>query len=614
MTDTPEYDAPSDAADLAAPPPAWTTPEPPASVEVAPPAAPPGPGAFRTATTTLAYGLLIVAAWCALQLWGLGKAPFHTKGEPREALVVWEMTHGGGWILPKRNGTEVPSKPPLFHWLGAVTALAHGAADEWSVRFPSAALSLLALLGVFAAGTALWTPHAGCASALALMTTFEWARAATNARVDMVLTFGLEAALLGLLFFLRSQAAVWLVPVYGGITLAVLGKGPVGAALPVLVALVVFALTRDVSPVRRLRLGTGSLAVLVGAGTWYVLAAFAGGSEFVQKQIIQENLLRVVGGAEFAGGHRHPPTYLLGALLLGLLPWTLCLPAVAMRLWRDRGGLTAGDPRVFLLAWIVVVFAVYTVATSKRGVYLLGLYPAVALLLGWWWDERTRSPGGEDRWLADLVRGLSLLVAALVGVGLVAAVLDSLHVPLLATAARWLPLKVQESVPLISAALHAEPGVLWGALAGAIGALYGTAWAARGRRWAGIVVGLFLAAAAAIVAARQALLPAFARQVSPYAWMAEVREAVDPAAGLSFYKAFDYGAVYYWRGHIARYHGAWPDGAPQFVLTPEREWARMPQEVRAQYERVRLAAEDAYRAPKRLVLLRRVVAAPAAVP
>ncbi len=407
MTDTFEDDAPPAAGDLAAPPPVWTTPELPAPVEAAPPAAPAGPGAFRTALTTVAYALLIVAAWFALQLWGLGKAPFSTKGEPREALVVWEMTHGGGWILPKRNGTEVPSKPPLFHWLGAVTALARGAADEWSVRFPSAALSLLALLGVFAAGTALWTPYAGCASALTLMTTFEWARAATNARVDMVLTFGLEAALLGLLFFLRSQAARWLVPVYGGITLAVLGKGPVGVALPVLVALVMFALTRDVSPVRRMRLGTGILVVLVGAGTWYVLAAFVGGSEFVQKQIIQENVLRLVGGADFAGGHRHPLTYLLGALLLGLLPWTLCLPAVATRLWRDRLGLTVRDPRVFLLVWIAVVFAIYAVATSKRGVYLLGLYPAVALLLGWWWDERSRSRGGEDGWLADLVRGVS---------------------------------------------------------------------------------------------------------------------------------------------------------------------------------------------------------------
>src|SRR5215470_14386760 len=131
------------------------------------------------------YIFLVVAAWGALEMWGVGRAPFHTKGEPREGLVVWEMTHGGGWILPRRNGVELPSKPPLFHWLAAATALGRGATDEWSMRFPSVALSLVGLLCVFATGAALWTPRAGLISALGLMTMFEWARAATNARVDM---------------------------------------------------------------------------------------------------------------------------------------------------------------------------------------------------------------------------------------------------------------------------------------------------------------------------------------------------------------------------------------------------------------------------------------------
>src|SRR5512147_1299029 len=106
----------------AAPPP----PEVPAEPAAAPPPA---------VSAIAASALLIILAWAILQLWGLGRVPFHTKGEPREGLVVWEMTHGGGWILPKRNGEELPSKPPLFHWLGAITSLLQGATDEWSIRF-----------------------------------------------------------------------------------------------------------------------------------------------------------------------------------------------------------------------------------------------------------------------------------------------------------------------------------------------------------------------------------------------------------------------------------------------------------------------------------------------
>src|SRR5438093_12671414 len=40
-------------------------------------------------------------------------------GEAREGLVAREMLRTGDWILPLWNGSVVPSKPPLFHWLAA---------------------------------------------------------------------------------------------------------------------------------------------------------------------------------------------------------------------------------------------------------------------------------------------------------------------------------------------------------------------------------------------------------------------------------------------------------------------------------------------------------------
>src|SRR5438067_10861522 len=48
-------------------------------------------------------------------------------GEAREGLVVREMLRTGDWILPLWNGSVVPSKPPLFHWLAAGAAALGGA-------------------------------------------------------------------------------------------------------------------------------------------------------------------------------------------------------------------------------------------------------------------------------------------------------------------------------------------------------------------------------------------------------------------------------------------------------------------------------------------------------
>ena len=583
----------------------------------------PAPAVARCSLSTVAlYTLLVIVAWTGLELWGLGKAPFHTGGEPREGLVVWEITHPNSWrdlILPCRDGPtslkptcrdvpaglELPSKPPLFHWLAAATSLVHGSTDEWSIRFPSAALSLIGLLCVFAAGTALWNPTAGLIATLTLMTTFEWARAATGARVDMTLTFGLELAFLSLLFFLRSRAAGWLIPLYIGITLAVLGKGPVGAALPGLAAVVMLALTRDLSFFRQMRLGYGALVVGVVAGSWYVMALYLGGWRFFHKQILAENVFTFLDSQELSGGHHHPASYLLGALLLGVLPWTIFLPGVGVRLWRERHQLSRHDPRLYLLVWIAVVFGFYALAASKRSVYLLALYPAVALLLGWWWDEQRQAPAEEERWQARLLPFFGWALTGIVSLTLLTVLLEGLGAPILATIQRWLPAAAQPLASCLSETIRTQRWLLLGLLVAALVSLYACIRAARAAWWMGILAAVFCAAAALIMSVRQVLLPAIAQQLSFRDFMREVRQAVPPADRLFFYNAFEYGAVFYWQDHIVRYEGPWPSGAPRYLLMNKGEWDRVQPSVGGQYEEVTFAdGTKATHGP--LVLIRRI--------
>ena len=587
-----------------APPPTFDAPNPPD--------APPTGSAARASDPLLlaASALLVVLVWLGLQLWGLGKEPFHTKGEPREALVVWEMTHGGGWILPKRGGLELPSKPPLFHWLGAVTSLLHGATDEWSVRMPSAALSLAGGLCVLAAGTALWNARAGVLSALALFTMFEWARAATSARVDMTLTFGLQLAFLSLLFFLRSRAAAWLVPLYLGITLAVLGKGPIGVVLPGLVAVVMIGLARDLTPLRHMRLGVGALAVSVLAGSWYVLALLLGGFAFFRKQVLQENVFTFLDSATYGnGGHRHPVVYLLGALLLGLLPWTVCLPGVMARLWRDRRTLRVDDARVYLLVWIVVVFGFYSLSASKRGVYLLALYPAAALLLGWWWAEHSRTEQGSERWLTGVLQSLSWALLVVVALLFLIVLVEGLGAPVFTSVQGWLPLPAQPYAPCISEAVRTGRWFLIASLLLAGLSLYAAVHAARTTNWLGIFAALFMTVASLTASVRQVILPEIGRHESWQPFMNQVAHVLGPDEDLFFYNTFEYGAAYYWQvsrhTHIPRYEGPWPAGGPAYLLMLEADWEWVRDSASGLYELVALPSDESPLGHERLLLVRR---------
>ncbi len=570
------------------------------------PAQRPPPTTVANLVVVLLYGGVVVAAWGVLHLWGLGIMPYHTKGEPREALVVWEMTHGGGWILPRVNGSYLPSKPPLFHWLGALTSLVTGRTDEWSARFPSAALSLLALLGVYAAGCALWHPRAALISVLALASTFEWSRAATGARVDMTLTFGLTTAFLALLFFLRSHRRRWLMPLYLGIAWAVLGKGPVGLLLPGVTALVMFAVLRDFSYLREMRLLRGALLVATVAGTWYALAMWAGGSAFFVKQVLYENLFRVVDQADFDyAGHRHSALYLLGALLLGLLPWTLFLPSVGVRLWRGRGDITRGDARLYLLVWIAAVFGFYSLSISKRSVYLLALYPAIALLLGWWWDEQARSSVDHERWLGRLLFVLSWGLVGTISFIVLTALLELVGLPVCAFVGRWLPADSQPFAPVVGDALRSNPRLLLGCLAVAAVSFVLCAYAGRATQWMVVFVTMFVGISAVNTALRMAILPEITTRQSVRQFMMDVRRMMSPGADLAFYKTFDYGAVYYWQAHIPTYEETTPPVAPRYLLMWREQWDTAGPELHGRYEPIPVPTQGYVGDARRLILARR---------
>src|SRR5262245_9750074 len=188
----------------------------------------------RRAAALLAALTTVGAAWAVLQLYGLWLSPFYTRGEPREAIVVQDLVRRGDWILPKRNGVQLPRKPPLYYWLAGLAAHARGVVDETSVRLPSAVLSGVACLLVSGVATILYGTVAGTVSGLTLLTAFEWQRAGAAARVDMTLTFGLTLVFAGLLLFRRVERRRWLFLAYAGAICATLSKGIPGLVIPAL--------------------------------------------------------------------------------------------------------------------------------------------------------------------------------------------------------------------------------------------------------------------------------------------------------------------------------------------------------------------------------------------
>src|SRR5262249_23119043 len=219
------------------------------------------------------------------------------------ALVVWEIIHSGNWILPLRNGAEIPSKPPLYHWLAALTAKSMNRLDEFTGRFPSAFLGTLGVLLTYLTGAILWGRSAGLVAALILSTSIEWRQAAKVARVDMTLTFVLLCAFLFFFYSYRTGGGRKKDIILGFILgLATLATGLLRSVVTGFPCLLLFLVQRYLQFVRRtlpfLLVGTCEVV----AGLWYALALWQGGQSFLEV-VIKENFSTRVGQE---AGNPHP--------------------------------------------------------------------------------------------------------------------------------------------------------------------------------------------------------------------------------------------------------------------------------------------------------------------
>ena len=335
--------------------------------------------------------LLVVFLAIALSVPWLGR-PFHTRGEPREALVAQAMLVTGNWISPPAYDGAVPSKPPFSHWLIALASLPSGAVNEATARLPSAVAFVLFSAALFRFLARRTNEAVAFTSGVILLSCSEWFRAASTCRVDTILATSMAGSLLA--FFAWWERGYRGVPVVA-IVLTVcsaLTKGPVGIVLP----LGIFSFfcwlkaefrLRDLPPII-IRAVCVAIPVLVIVSSWYVMGYLQRGDEFIAK-IRYENFERFTSSMQDEP-HKHSALYLFGMLGLGLLPWTVFVCAAALR-HRTRIGLSRSGvaawwrqlPALYQFAWLATVSIVlfFCIPSSKRSVYLLPAYPFMALLI-----------------------------------------------------------------------------------------------------------------------------------------------------------------------------------------------------------------------------------------
>jgi hypothetical protein len=523
----------------------------------------------RPQTFSLLPGAALVLVLCfVLYFWGLAGVPFYDKGEPREGLVVWEIWQNGTWILPLREGVNIPSKPPMFHWLAALTAHAAGSFNEFTIRFPSALLATIGVLLTYLTGARLWGQSSGLAAAVVLATSPEWWRAATGARVDMTLTFFMLCTFLYFRFLYQAGGGLGrTLPLALLAGLATLAKGPVGAALPGLTALAFLWRKRDLAFVKRLYLPVTIPFGIAVATAWYLLALQQGGERFFLRQIVHEIVGTPLGGA----GHNHNIFYYIPALIFGMAPWSLFFPALAIFLYQRRRRLVE-DELLYPLAWFAAVFVVLSLALGKRTVYILPLYPAAALLFGAWWQKSSAGEFSSTGW----AKGAALAAAALLALVSAALLAEALGWNPLSFVQSFLRARDREGLALVANAMdkHRAAIFLYSALSAAAAVLL--VRAARKNVWSPALAALGAVMVGFFWLAQNVFHPELAAAYDFKPFMARAREKVPADAPLVFYGGANKAPAFYARLYAPSFRQKTAGIKPPFyMLIAEKQWKAM---------------------------------------
>lgn len=331
------------------------------------------------------YLLLVSAGFFLFLLVVSSVSPVITRGEGREGLVVKALGWGENFILPLRHGTEVPSKPPLFHWIGYGASAITGEIGSMEIRSGSAVGTVLLVSGTYLffsshAGTLL-----GLLTTLILLSSLEVLRYSTQARVDPLFAGVFCSATYCMFSFYIGKGSRLLTGLgsFLFLVLSVLTKGPFGLLLPAGVLVLYLIANWRLPDFKVLSKGVAIfIMALLVASIWYYLAYEVGGDRFLEVQLLKENAYRIVKAEGDERGHEKPFYFTFIYLFLAFIPWSLFLPRIlsGLKALKKEGEFSSNQILILSSAWLLLFVLAVMGSVSKRSVYFLPALPVLSFI------------------------------------------------------------------------------------------------------------------------------------------------------------------------------------------------------------------------------------------
>ena len=167
-----------------------------------------------------------------------------TRDAGKYATVAKEIHQNGNFINLTVHGEAYDQKPPMLFWLGAIGFTVGNISNFW-FKFPVLLLVFLGIYWSFQLGKSMYNKRVGFITATLLFFSFIYSLYSMDIHTDTPLQAFVTLALWQLFEFIKTKKHKHWILGFAGIGLAMLTKGPIGAAIPAFAVVGHILLKRD---------------------------------------------------------------------------------------------------------------------------------------------------------------------------------------------------------------------------------------------------------------------------------------------------------------------------------------------------------------------------------
>lgn len=339
-----------------------------------------------------------ISWFCIALLWGFllvlaSERTMSLPDEGRYADVGRWMLMSGDWLAPRLNGIPFFHKPPLLHWLQALSFSLLGV-GSWSARLVPAFHAGFMLVVMYWAARSYKSEEFARNAVLILGSSIGFLISGQYLNHDMLVAAWISIAIWCFALSFKSNSLVDVkLSIMGFVACAFgfLSKGLIGFVLPGFVIFCWLLWTGQIGRMRKMPWIRGILLWSVISLPWLILGQMKY-SELFNYLIIGQHFSRYVGD-EF---NNQWGWWFYGVVLFVMLfPWSFLIlqdlrPKLWLRFWKSERKLTSRHFENLIWIWTLCICVFFSIPQSKIVGYALPVLPPLACAGAMAWE----------RWLA----------------------------------------------------------------------------------------------------------------------------------------------------------------------------------------------------------------------